>query len=72
MTFTAERHIWSGAGRPHWEVIHFEANSWDEAEHICKTQELQRCGELLEVIPVPELNEFTRNIQDQRDRDWMN
>ena len=71
MTFTAERHIWSGADRPHWEVVHLEAKDWGEADRICKAQELQRCGELIEVIPAPELNEFTRKIQDQRDRDWV-
>lgn len=70
MTFTAERHVWNAGERPHWEMVHFEARDWDEADHICKAQELQRCGVLLEMIPAPELNGVVREMQERRDRDW--
>ncbi len=70
-THTALRLVSNEVGRVHNVVVHFEAESVEHAERICAENGWDYDGELLEVIPAPELDGMCEAIQQERDEEWI-
>lgn len=71
MIWSAERWVVNEVGRIHWASFEFEASGWPEAEALCILNGWRRLGRLLEIIDAPEMDGFTSNVVDSRDREWL-
>ena len=70
-TYGYRRLVSNEVGRVHWVCENLEADSKRKAEETCKKNGWTFDDEILETIEAPEFSGLCKEIQRQRDRDWL-